>query len=102
MGADNWADCPRCVHLAKKAKEAERNALPSLYGKVSAEEYMQAATSAGMVPSWEGNTFREDYEQGITTDGVYYVSYSGYCRICKLAHKFKHEETVYSEDSNRG
>lgn len=95
MGADRWADCPRCKHRAEAKHAAKVAELPSLYGKVPAEEYLAAVEQAEQPPNWKERTFREDYEIGITDQGGFKVNYSGHCTKCKLYHRFKHAESFY-------
>ncbi len=98
MSADNWADCPRCRDRAERAKQKQRDELKTLYGKIPSGEYLVAVRKADEPPEWEQHTFREDYEQGITEDGDYFVRYQGQCKICMLAHSFEHETPVYQDE----
>jgi hypothetical protein len=96
MSADNWAQCPKCHDLKLKAwQQAVRDKqeyLASVYGKVTAEEYMLLVDKPVDVENPgemdEDNsrtaTFREDYEFYGARDGVVEVSYRGGCAVCDL------------------
>jgi hypothetical protein len=94
MSADNWAYCPQCKinneneALAKFAKAAEA------YGKVEPDEYMRVLDEARTFKPEEENTFREDYDLGVTDSGEFYISYRGGCEVCGLRHEFKHSEQL--------
>ena len=87
MSADNWTKCPRCY---KKAED--KAAL--VYGKVSREEYERIRRA---VPE-DGpeETLREDYEIGIY-DGMFEVTYSGYCAECGFEFNFEHKTPVLTK-----
>lgn len=92
MSADNWMVCPVCrkAHDAKAAKALEK--ATKQYGKVSVGKYDADLRDARNLSAEElPSEFREDYEIRISADGVFTVSYSGYCRTCDAKFVFKHE-----------
>jgi len=93
MGASNWAICPQCKQNAEKAMSDALAELSKMYGVVPLEEYEAAQKN---VPSGkvEEPTLREDYEQGISEDGMYFLYYSGNCVECGLSHQEKIEKNV--------
>ena len=97
MSADNWMQCPRCL-LAEGQRLAEREkVVKDSYGNVPREEYQRrVAELAGGAPELP-ETFREDYEMGVTDSGEFYVSYRGTCTECGLLHEFKHTEQLAIE-----
>lgn len=90
MSADNWMACPRCL-AQQEASHRERLAeVNRQYGKVPAEEFIAALQEAEKPLEIEEN-FREDYELGLSTDGSFYVSYTGRCILCEFTFTFKWE-----------
>ncbi len=100
MSADAWKICPRC--LKKRKAEILKADIESskAYGTVPLEEWQamrEAATSKANIPL--GETFREDYEQGIATDynGIpvsYYVIYSGHCTVCDFGFDYNYQKEL--------
>lgn len=84
MSADKWTVCPACT----KRKESS----PSLYGKVSEEEYLAVVTKE----KDEGSqtNMREDYEIGIDSNGEFSVNYRCYCEECKFQWKYKIKQII--------
>lgn len=97
MSADNWAVCPQCK-LRGQYEVCEKDAsVAESYGKIPAEEYMQALRDAAEFRKdldTKLDTLREDYGIGITEDGEFYVSYRGCCDKCGLLHEFKSKEKL--------
>ena len=95
MSADNWAVCPRC-EKKRQAKIRETEAeVTAAYGKVSVDKFDAMRESLAELRTAEPvQTFREDYEVTGAEDGVVVVSYSGHCRVCRLACTFRHEEPL--------
>ena len=94
MGADNWAQCPRCVKRAKKDAERAVVDAEKSYGKVPVTEYLRLKTVADAGPDEVARHFREDYEQGVDEDGKLYVIYRGWCQDCGYGVDFRHEAVV--------
>lgn len=93
MSADNWTVCPECkalaeIEYAKLQKEAKTS-----YGKVSEVEY-QAIISRSKKPLVDDETLRENYSIDVGKDGMFNVSYSGYCTNCDFVFKYKYNEYV--------
>lgn len=108
MSADNWAVCPRCKlkpevdHFAIKAEMMSK--AQEAYGKVSPGEYedlKKAAQDYDDDPELPTN-FREDYEQGVSDDGSYSVSYHGECQDCGFKFTFKYEEKLDLNQKPKG
>jgi hypothetical protein len=94
MSADNWDSCPRCLKRALHVYGKQADAVATLYGKVSVEEF-DAARKGLVVPQREDFvTFREDYETSGAASGIVTVTYSGTCTVCRLALSFEHSEGI--------
>lgn len=93
MSADNWGDCPKCKVLVAEKNEAEIESVNKLYGTVSVEDFKYRLGRAG-AHEYERGTLREDYEMGVTSHGLFYISYRGYCAECGFEHEFEHGEDV--------
>jgi len=95
MSADNWGVCPRCRVAHEQDLLARAKEVDAAYGKVAPTEYdglrRQYAAFAETRPE---ETFREDYEIGMNTDGTFSVDYHGRCETCGLKHVFKHTDRV--------
>lgn len=96
MSASNWAICPQCLLNAQKAMSDALVEVAKMYGTVPLEEYeaAQKRVPSGRV---EEPTLREDYEQGITGGGVYFLYYYGCCEKCGFIHREKIEKNVLKE-----
>jgi hypothetical protein len=96
MSADNWCACPKCraKHVASLNRRRQR--LNAQYGKIPADEYVSRLAAINSEPDEPPeDTFREDYELGLSRDGSeFLVSYRGVCTVCGFGHKFKHAEPV--------
>lgn len=93
MSANNWADCPHCLAVARAAKdEAVRHAAES-YGKVPVSEF-DVLRALAEAPIQMESTFREDYEIYGAEDGVVQVSYGGSCDECGAHLEFKFSQKV--------
>lgn len=93
MSADNWTLCPRCLKTCSEEWEKYLAETRASYGKVPASDYIEAIAKAEKPLRLE-DTFREDYEIGITKDGKFIVSYGGSCERCGFKHEFKHEKQL--------
>lgn len=93
MGADNWANCPKCKKLwVEKLQEAEK-ALSQKYGIISAEEFLskkEDLDARKRLPTT--NSLREDYELGTLDDGQFRVSYRCSCEACGFNFSYKYDE----------
>lgn len=90
MSADNWTKCPKCMPLRLK----ERDKIHQLYGRISEQEYSELLRKQQKtIESEDDNTLREDYKIGIF-DGVFTVSYFGYCSRCGFEKQFSHKEQI--------
>lgn len=83
----------RWLKFWQDPERAAKLAAGGAYGKVSAEEYLEMLRAVEE-PKELKATFAEYYEIDMSDKGEFIVSYSGICRECKFAHKFKHEEQV--------
>lgn len=97
MGADNWAQCPRCATRRIQHVEAETARVQGLYGKVPVEEFDRersrlADTKATL--DTQCHTFREDYEVYGAGEGVVTVEYHGCCSGCGLTFAFRDEHPI--------
>lgn len=94
MSADNWAICPNCVKLAQANKEKLEKKARDSYGKVSLEEYqvLVSLASTAVKDSESYRTLREDFDIGISEDGMFNVSYSGSCRACGFEYSYTEED----------
>lgn len=66
MSADNWAICPNCKKADWRVALGQDEELP--------------------------HTLREDYEQGMSEDGEYFVSYRCSCIACNWRWEYRHTE----------
>jgi len=94
MGADNWRVCPRCLKKARFDHAAAQNTARDAYGKVPLEKFLQLKQEADKPFQEPKESFREDYEIGVDTDGEFSVTYSGRCQECDLSFSFKTTEQV--------
>lgn len=95
MSADNWMHCPRCeqAHVENRQKEIQK--AKNLYGVIGPDEYNAAMQIAEAIPeSPEDETFRENYEIGMESEGTFTIGYSGHCTECDYSHDFDHTEEV--------
>ncbi len=99
MSASNWMICPACRIRNELTREGIRQMVAAQYGKMDPGEWIKARDAADKPVELE-ETFREDYEQGMTDQGEYFVRYSGQCTTCSFGHKFKHDEQVLKVDTN--
>lgn len=94
MSADNWTFCPKCREKHEKEWAEKVKAIEDLYGKIPAEEFISKREALkAKLPIFE-ETFREVYETGLGKDGIFRVSYSGFCQTCKF-----HFDYSYSNPS---
>jgi hypothetical protein len=93
MSADNWTHCPQCRADAMRAKRSLEAEAKATYGKKSPEEYESLRAAASMTLHVEPE-FREDYEIGVDSDGLFTVDYSGRCQSCGFRYAFKHSEKL--------
>lgn len=102
MSADNWAECPRCIHRAVKEKERKVQECKDAYGKVPAEEYLSMLKESEKGIN-VGTLLREDYGFGMGDDGEFVARYSAACQseICGFHFEFEHREIVPIEDSSK-
>lgn len=93
MSASNWRECPRCKTKALAQRDAARGRAARAYGKVSADKYAKLLALASAEVD-VGESLREDYQIGMSSDGVFYVSYRGECQQagCRFQHTFEHED----------
>lgn len=89
MSADNWTICPRCKIKREAACEKERARIQKLYGKVSAEEYVDAVSNPKFPPE-VGQTLREDYRIGVDEYGEWSMVYRCSCKECGF--RFERED----------
>lgn len=99
MSANRWSICPKCRITNELTREGLRQMVAAQYGKIDPEEWIKARDAADKPVELE-ETFREDFQQGMTEDGEYIVSYSGRCIACSFAHKFSHNEQVFKVETN--
>lgn len=91
MSANNWAICPNCNRVAQNKDAAQKEEIDNVYGTVSKEAFLNVV--ANQKPTVIGCTLREDYEIGIY-DGVFFVSYRGYCTQCGFEKEFEQKEVI--------
>ena len=99
MSADNWDRCPRCVQTDATDLAEREAAVAAAYGSVSVDEFDRMRDELGRRRAEHDDyasfrTFREDYEIYGAEEGVVTVVYSGACRVCELALKFRHEHRI--------
>lgn len=93
MSASNWRKCPRCIKERAHRIEQEKIELAKSYGKVTADEYEKKRRAIQSDEELDlEDTLREDYSQGMGTDGTYRVTYLCKCQVCDFTFKYKHEE----------
>ncbi len=97
MSADNWAICPRCKVRTYGEQQRLIDEAMSAYGRLPADEYLRLRERAEDGVSLE-ETFREDYDVGLSEDGEFSVNYAGECQKCGLRHSFSHKEKVAVPD----
>jgi len=93
MSADNWTFCPKCKQTSDERQKKAIEKAKAKYGKVPEQEYRYlVATEENAIRLEE--TFREDYEQGMSECGQYAVSYRGRCTVCHFEFSYKFEKQV--------
>lgn len=92
MSADNWMICPNCRQKLNAERDKQIADVGALYGKIPAEEYITKAQEVALPRLLAKETFREDYEIGISANGVFSVSYRGGCDVCHAAYSYKCED----------
>ena len=92
MSADNWTFCPNCHKAELDARSKKEESIKQSYGKISADEYLQAIKQLEEPIEYEP-TLREDYELGIN-DGVFTVSYRASCSVCNYTFTFKEKRAA--------
>ncbi len=102
MGADNWTYCLRCVYRADKTQELMRQQVRDSYGEIPVDQFEIARAAAAIDHELMDNetlyTFREDWDQGVETDGTVFVNYSGRCSECNWGIDFEHTEVLPFEE----
>ncbi len=93
MSANNWMKCPSCVAKADARRQRKIELARSKYGKVSESEYRDLMKKAERHVEIE-ETFREDYEIGMSVSGNYSHSYYGFCTRCGFEFEHKHSHRV--------
>lgn len=88
MGANNWAECPRCRALALIRQEKMQINASQAYGKKPEKEYALLKKLAE-TPIEIGTTLREDYHLGIQACGFFTVKYECSCRVCGFNYRFE-------------
>ena len=98
MSATNWGECPACLRRAHEAKAKQQQETAEAYGKIPVEEYLLMRAESEKEVKID-DTLREDYCQGMTEAGKYYVHYRGECQNadCSFLHEFTHEEDVLAK-----
>ena len=95
MSADNWMHCPRCLQKHQEDRDREIRGGKAQYGVVSPDEYANAMEKAEAIPEFPNDeTFRENYEIDMESDGTFTIRYRGFCTTCGYEHRFKHTEDV--------
>ena len=91
MSATDWDVCPQCIkHNNKDILQAEQD-LEDQYGKVDAKEYLRLKGKFDKrAVEVLSPTLREDYYQGISTEGKYEVSYRASCDKCGYSFNYKY------------
>lgn len=94
MSANNWAECPRCIKVAKENDKKRLKHIQDSYGKIREEEYLKLLkTSNERLGEVLAETLREDYCIGICED-KFEVSYFGSCKVCGFKKEFKKTERL--------
>ena len=96
MRANNWGACPRCRKIEIETSLQLRTRAETQYGKVSSEKYLELLKKAGeaTIVRAAAQTLREDYEMGITSDGMFFIDYGCSCDKCGFSHSFNHKEQL--------
>ncbi len=102
MTADHWTYCLQCVRRADKAQEEQRQQVRASYGEIPIEQFEVARMAAAIDHELRDDerlfTFREDWDQGVETDGTMFVKYSGRCSECNWGIDFEHTEVLSFEE----
>ena len=93
MTADNWRQCPRCIHIAEEEQDKLLKLVDESYGKVSANEYLQMVQETKRDISVD-DTLREDYQLGMDEFGVFSVEYKCHCNACGYRYEYSIEIDV--------
>lgn len=93
MSADNWRICPNCVVKAKAGKLERLDEARQKYGVVPIEEWLKLNQEANH-PIHLGHTLREDFQIGITENGLYFHHYQAHCEVCKFSFEHTSEFNV--------
>lgn len=98
MSADNWDICPRCVHEANKAAQAEHDRVRESYGKVPPEQYEAERAALPQLPvsPEDHRTLREDYEFTGASKGTIHYSYGCECNACGLSMSFAGDKPLWT------
>lgn len=92
MSADNWTTCPKCRAESNRIRDEKIREASKSYGKVTPEVFVEIMREAEKPVKVVNDSLREDYCQGIDSDGQYSVTYRACCDVCGF--EFRHE---YSE-----
>jgi len=99
MSADNWANCPRCVHNGRAEHDRKTAEVYAQYGSVPVDEFDRLRASLTPFTPDQFQTFREDYEITGADEGEIDVSYSGQCTVCGLSHTIERRELFWAASS---
>lgn len=96
MSARNWAECPKCLLIAKRQKAKYTKKAERQYGKIALEQYLAIKARADKQID-VGKTLAEYYEFGADEDGtqvVFHMNYNCYCKVCGLTFQQKLDTPV--------
>lgn len=94
MAADNWARCPQCAINYRKKIEERWKILHDNYGKIRPEQFYKEFEEMESTPkNLKETTLREDWDMGITDDGMFYASYKASCSVCGFKFSFEKQDT---------
>jgi ribosome-binding protein aMBF1 (putative translation factor) len=98
MSASNWGKCPKCIKIAERTRRDRIEKTADQYGKIAAAEFVRRMNKAEAAID-VGETLREDYEQGIDSEGEYSVGYRASCGKCGFEFLFRHTEDAITKGS---
>lgn len=93
MSANNWRTCLKCEALHNEEIETFSAQVEDAYGKIPVADWdALRGTLSAMQNESRSETFREDYELGVWSDGTFSVSYSGSCDTCGFKYRYQFED----------
>lgn len=91
MSPRDWAECPQCRKRLEARKERAAKKAESIYGKVPDVEYRKWYRR-GQRPVKVPEHMREDYQIGVSSEGLFEVYYHASCSDCGYSFDYELQE----------